>query len=89
MILIKPSIEFMDMTQNPLQIIERAGRTCYKSEDKITKGSAEKFVRMLLKRGHEAMEAEEMDDLLFGYFAIEGERIDAWNAVIEYGYWYG
>ena len=28
-----------------LEKIERAGRTCYKSEDKITKDSAEKFVR--------------------------------------------
>lgn len=35
-----------------LQIIERAGRTCYKSEDKITPGSAATFVRNLLKRGH-------------------------------------
>jgi len=38
-----------------LQAIERAGRTCYKSEDKITDVSAAKFVRMLVKRGHEAM----------------------------------
>lgn len=35
--------------------IETAGRTCYKSEDKITDESAEKFVRALVKRGHEAM----------------------------------
>ncbi len=35
--------------------IERAGRTCYKSEDKITEESAPKFVRMLHKRGHHAM----------------------------------
>lgn len=35
--------------------IERAGRTCYKSEDKITDGSARKFVAGLVKRGHEAM----------------------------------
>ena len=35
--------------------IEMAGRTCYKSEDKITDESAEKFVRSLIKRGHEAM----------------------------------
>lgn len=35
--------------------IESAGRTCYKSEDKITDESAEKFVRGLIKRGHEAM----------------------------------
>ena len=35
MILIKPSIEFLWMTTNPLEAIERAGRTCYKSETKI------------------------------------------------------
>lgn len=35
--------------------IEKAGRTCYKSEALITEDSAEKFVRGLVKRGHEAM----------------------------------
>jgi thymidylate synthase (FAD) len=38
-----------------LQKIERVARVCYKSEDKITEGSAEKMVRSLIKRGHEAM----------------------------------
>lgn len=38
-----------------LKNIEKIGRTCYKSEDKITDGSAEKFVGMLVKNGHEAM----------------------------------
>ena len=42
-------------TPRPLKTIERAGRTCYKSEDMITAQSSEKFVEMLLKRGHEAM----------------------------------
>ena len=37
------------------KMIEIAGRTCYKSEDKITEGSADKFCKMLIKRGHEAM----------------------------------
>lgn len=32
--------------------IEKAGRLSYKSEDKIMDGSAEKFVDMLIKRGH-------------------------------------
>lgn len=32
--------------------IEIAGRTCYKSEDKITMDSATKFVEMISKRGH-------------------------------------
>lgn len=38
-----------------LKRIELIGRTCYKSEDKITDNSAEEFVGMLIKRGHEAM----------------------------------
>lgn len=35
-----------------LQAIERIGRTCYKSEDRITEDSYEAFVRNLIKRGH-------------------------------------
>lgn len=35
--------------------IERVGRTCYKSEDKITEDSAAKFISGLVKRQHEAM----------------------------------
>lgn len=38
-----------------LETIEMAGRTCYKSEKKITPESAEKFVRMILKCGHESV----------------------------------
>jgi thymidylate synthase (FAD) len=37
---------------NCLEIIEKAGRTCYKSEDRIDAGSSEKFARMLLRHGH-------------------------------------
>lgn len=37
-----------------LKSIERAGRTCYKSEEHITETSAAKFVDMLIKRGHES-----------------------------------
>ena len=32
--------------------LEKAGRTAYKSEDRITKGSAEKFIRGIIKSGH-------------------------------------
>ncbi len=35
--------------------LERCGRTAYKSEDKITEGSAKKFVANILKRGHESV----------------------------------
>lgn len=35
--------------------LERYGRTAYKSEDKITLGSAEKFIESIMKRGHESV----------------------------------
>jgi len=35
--------------------LEKAGRTCYKSEDKITETSAPKFIKMIRNRGHHAM----------------------------------
>lgn len=35
------------------QFIERCGRVCYKSEDRITEDSYEKFVNMLKSRGHD------------------------------------
>lgn len=38
-----------------LQHIEFCGRTCYKSEDKITEDSCNKFVNMLREREHGAM----------------------------------
>ena len=38
-----------------LKRIEKAGRTCYKSEDRITAESAENFVRTLIERGHESV----------------------------------
>jgi thymidylate synthase (FAD) len=38
-----------------LKRIEQAGRTCYKSEDKITPNSAQKFVKMLIDKGHESV----------------------------------
>ena len=41
--------------QEILRKIETIGRTCYKSEDKIQEGSAERFVKNLIARGHEAM----------------------------------
>lgn len=57
MILIKPSHKILTSIDGRamLERIEHAGRTCYKSEDKISPGSAEKFVRMILKRGHESV----------------------------------
>ena len=55
---IEPSFEIIseDFTREVvLDRIERAARTCYKSEDKISEGSAERLVKSLIKNGHEAM----------------------------------
>ena len=35
-----------------LQLIEKAGRTAYKSEEKISSQSALDFIKMIIKRGH-------------------------------------
>lgn len=58
--IVNPSVEVLHTGlekdfMTPEQFIEKVGRTCYKSEDKITAESAPKFVRNLINRGHEAM----------------------------------
>lgn len=54
--LIKQSFEILEQTDYSLkgikQFIERCGRVCYKSEDKITDTSYEKFVDMLERKDH-------------------------------------
>ena len=51
---IKPAFEIWerDEQRGGLRIIEKAGRLCYKSEDKSTDSSADAFVRGLMKRKH-------------------------------------
>ena len=56
--LIKPSFEIIEQApgiQGVKKQIERAGRTCYKSEDKITDTSCEEFVSRMVNSGHGAM----------------------------------
>lgn len=56
--IIKPSFEIWDQEEGLEGIykqIERAGRVCYKSEDKITEDSAKEFVGRMVKSGHGAM----------------------------------
>lgn len=54
--LIKPSYEIIsDINVDLLKQIEKFGRVCYKSEDKITNESAFNFIKMLLKKGHESV----------------------------------
>lgn len=54
---INPSVEILTPIDGKsiLKAIEAAGRVCYKSEDKISPESAEKFVAGIIKRGHEAV----------------------------------
>jgi thymidylate synthase ThyX len=37
------------------KLIERIGRTCYKSEERITDDSAYRFIKGIIKRGHESV----------------------------------
>jgi thymidylate synthase (FAD) len=55
--LIKASYEILTPIDGKeiLKVIEKVARTCYKSEDKIDEQSAEKMVKSLISRGHEAM----------------------------------
>lgn len=57
MIIVKPHIEIIDMADYAavLKKIEQIGRVCYKSEDKITDDSAERFIASILNRGHESV----------------------------------
>ena len=49
--IIKPKVEII-RESDTLKRIELAGRTCYKSEDRITDDSAERFFKAIIKRNH-------------------------------------
>ena len=55
--IIKPSFKIIEQPEleGLYKQIEIAGRTCYKSEDKITEDSAKEFVDRMIKSGHGAM----------------------------------
>ncbi len=54
---IPPSFKILSMPEGPsiLKTIEGIGRTCYKSEEKITPNSAPDFVRRLVRSGHHSV----------------------------------
>ena len=54
---VKPEVKFEEEINGEeiLKKIEKIGRVCYKSEDKITKTSSAEFIRMILKSGHESV----------------------------------
>lgn len=57
MIVVKPEVEIIDMPDysDVIRKIEKIGRVCYKSEDRIQNDSAEKFIAGIIKRGHESV----------------------------------
>lgn len=57
MITIQPEIEILstESYDEMLRRIEKIGRVCYKSEERIGEGTAEKFIAGIIKRGHESV----------------------------------
>ncbi len=57
MIVINSSFNIIDELDGDKIInkLEKIGRTCYKSEDKITEDSSKTFIKNIIKRGHESV----------------------------------
>jgi thymidylate synthase (FAD) len=56
MLIIKPSFEIEEIDGiKMLKSIEKYGRICYKSEDKITEESSRKFIESIIKNGHHSV----------------------------------
>jgi len=58
--IIKPSFNIEDLNhegagEELIKRIEKAGRICYKSENKITKDSAKEFIKARIESGHESI----------------------------------
>ncbi|MEE4364666.1 MAG: FAD-dependent thymidylate synthase, partial [Desulfotignum sp.] len=62
--------EIISLPDDLLLTIEAAGRTCYKSEDKITPDSAAGFVARMRDRGHHAM--IEFGDIIIRFVTNRG-----------------
>lgn len=79
--LIESSVQIIE-ERDPYKMIELAGRTCYKSEDKITEDSAKEFVDRMIKLGHGAM-------LEHGtvYLKIIGVFLDPTDCDVDYGHY--
>lgn len=90
---IKPSFEIWKQTDTPegiLKQIEKVGRVCYKSEDKITENSAETFVNNLIKNKHYAMLEHGTVYLIVPNKGDEWinteEKINAYDVVLRYAF---
>ena len=55
---VKPSWEILNFSVLPedvLKFLERAARTCYKSQDKITEDSSKRIIKLILQSKHESV----------------------------------
>lgn len=64
--------------------IEKAGRLCYKSEDKICEGSAEKMVEFLKNRGHGSPLEHGTVYLQFSYCTGDPDYLKLLNSAMFY-----
>ena len=48
-------IQLLAITPDPERLLEKAGRTCYLSFDKVSEDSHKKFIRMIVKSGHHSV----------------------------------
>lgn len=58
LIIVEPSFEIitpLEHIKDYMRLIETAGRTCYKSEERMTENSADTFVRKIVINGHESV----------------------------------
>lgn len=80
--LIKPSFEIWEQPsglEGVYKQIEKAGRVCYKSEDKMTEDSAKSFVDRMVKSGHGAMLEHGTVYLKIPIYAATSYRIDEYK----------
>ena len=81
--LIKPSFEILEQSsgiEGIYKMIEIAGRTAYKSEDKITEDSAKKFVDRMIKLNHSAPLEHGTVYLKIPIYATTSYRIDEYES---------
>jgi thymidylate synthase (FAD) len=77
--IITPSVELWKHDIHPYEFMEKVGRVCYKSEDKITEGSAVKMMNALKKSKHYAiLEHEHL------YFEMSERFMNSFLAASDY-----
>lgn len=80
---VEPSWEYFERKpMDYLLFLERCGRTCYKSEDLIKEGSAERLLSSIVKNGHLSV-LEHENNLLFMEFGDSKEAENVYFTLIE------